>query len=313
LNDPLSEYVPELKKDPLRSQIRIRDLLFHQSGLDDVDFYKAKEGAVDGWKKAYYEYPDQRFEYALFQVPLVFQPGTREQYSGAGYYALAYALTKALQGAPESDINTLVAKRIMEPLEIPARDWSLSYGTSYNVKGLKLFAIGSGAEMTPRAVARVGELVLERGQWHGRRIFDARLLDDILGRGQTGDPKDVSNHHGFILNRSGRYKSLPRESFFGMGGGHNIVLVVPSLDLVVVRTGESLADPGEEFNAAMERHFFGPIIGSIVGAGSRSAKRAMKQNSESHNLLVRCQNCLARKNAFANPVNLRERSVDRSF
>jgi CubicO group peptidase (beta-lactamase class C family) len=272
LDDRLSQYVPELEKDPLRSQIRIRDLLFHQSGLDDVDFFQAERGDVDGWKKAYYENPEKRFEYALFRVPMIFHPGTREQYSGVGYYALAYALTRALQGAPETDINSLVAKRIMGPLGIPDRDWSLSYGTSYNVNGLKLFAIGSGAEMSPRAVARIGELVLDRGEWHGRRIFDARWLDDVLGRGNIGDPKDVSNHHGFILNRSGRYKSLPRDGFFGLGAGHNIVLVVPSLDLVVVRNGESLADPGEEFNAAMERHFFQPIIGSIVGAGSRSAK-----------------------------------------
>jgi len=49
-------------------------------------------------------------------------------------------------------------------------------------------------------------------------------------------------------------------------------LVVRSLDLGVVRTGESLADPGEEFDAAMERHFFRPVIESIVGPGSRSGK-----------------------------------------
>ena len=145
LDDRLSQYVSGLENDPLRSQIRIRDLLFHQSGLDDVDFNEAKQGHLDGWKKAYYEYPNKRFEYALFQVPVLFQPGTQERYSGPGYYALAYALTRALQGAPETDINTLVAKRIMEPLGIPKRDWSLSYGTSYNVNGLKLFAIGSGA------------------------------------------------------------------------------------------------------------------------------------------------------------------------
>jgi len=272
LDDRLSQYVPALEKDPLRSQIRIRDLLFHQSGLDDVDFAQAEQGHVDAWKADYYKHPDKRFEYALFQAPMLFRPGTREQYSGVGYYALAYALTKALQGAPEADINILFAKRIMEPLGIPQRDWLLSYGKSYNVSGLKLFAIGSGAEMTPRAAARVGELILERGEWHGRRIFDAGLLDAVLGRDNTDDPKDVSNSHGFALNRNGQFKSLPRDSVFAACSGPNIILVVPSLDLVVVRNGESLADPGEEFDAALERHFFRPIIESIVGPGSRSGK-----------------------------------------
>ncbi|MBI3596658.1 MAG: serine hydrolase [Nitrospirae bacterium] len=272
LDDPLSKYAPELKNDPLRSQIRIRDLLFHQSGLDDVDFNQAKQGKVDGWKKAYYEHREKRFEYALFQVPMLFQPGTRGQYSGIGYYALAYAVTKALQGAPESDIKTLFSKRIMEPLGIPKTDWSLSYGESYEFAGLKLYAFGSGADLSARAVARIGELVLERGQWHGQRIFDARWLDDVLGRVEIGDPKHVSNHHGFILNRNGRYASLPLDAFFGEGGSHNVVLVVPSLDLVVVRNGESLADPGEGYEDALEIHLFRPIIESIVGAGSRPAR-----------------------------------------
>jgi CubicO group peptidase (beta-lactamase class C family) len=203
---------------------------------------------------------------------MIFQPGTRGQYSGIGYYALAYAVTKALQGAPESDIKTLYSKRIMAPLGIPKKDWSLSYGESYEFAGLKLYAMGSGADMSARAVARVGELVLERGDWHGQRIFDAHALDDVLGRVESGDPKHVSNHHGFILNRNGRYPSLPLDAFFGEGGGHNIALVVPSLDLVVVRNGESLADPGEGYEDAMENHLFRPILESIVGPGSRPVK-----------------------------------------
>jgi hypothetical protein len=48
--------------------------------------------------------------------------------------------------------------------------------------------------------------------------------------------------------------------------------VVPSLDLVVVRNGESLADPGEGYEDAMENHLFRPILESIVGPGSRPVK-----------------------------------------
>ncbi|MBE7501773.1 MAG: hypothetical protein HS113_16005 [Verrucomicrobiales bacterium] len=41
-------------------------------------------------------------------------------------------------------------------------------------------------------------------------------------------------------NQEGDCEALPRDAFFGSGAGHQILLVVPSLDLVVVRFGSLL-------------------------------------------------------------------------
>jgi hypothetical protein len=43
------------------------------------------------------------------------------------------------------------------------------------------------------------------------------------------------------------------------------LLVVPSLNLVVVRNGEQL-DPKESFDAGLEKHLVGPLMDCFVGS-----------------------------------------------
>jgi CubicO group peptidase (beta-lactamase class C family) len=123
LDDPLWKYYPELKNDLKRSKIRIKDLAYHTSGIENVSFGDGNNGKLNGWKKAYYENRAERFMFSLKTAPITFIPGTEEGYSGVGYYALAYALTKSLQGSPENDFKTILRDRIMKPLNIPDACW----------------------------------------------------------------------------------------------------------------------------------------------------------------------------------------------
>src|SRR5262249_34556567 len=158
--DPAWKYIPAWRTDSVRSRIRIRDLASHQSGLDDVDFTLAGEHRLEPWQQDYWEHPGERFHMAIDKAPFVYPPGTRFSYSGVGFYALACALAVSLQSAPQHDVRTLLRERIMQPVGIPDEDWRLSYGASYQVDGMTLYAIGSGARYTARAVARMGELML---------------------------------------------------------------------------------------------------------------------------------------------------------
>ena len=50
---------------------------------------------------------------------------------------------------------------------------------------------------------------------------------------------------GFWTNAAGRYPYLPEDAYWGAGAGDQVLLVVPSLNLIVVRNGETLATPDE--------------------------------------------------------------------
>ena len=110
---------------PYTTLFRSQDLAFHTAGIDDVDFFKGMKGTLTGWKKEYYDNESQRFKFAVERVPMLFEPGTKEKYSGIGYYALAYAVTKSLQGSPYTSIYDLFRRRITEPLGLPTISWSI--------------------------------------------------------------------------------------------------------------------------------------------------------------------------------------------
>ncbi len=58
----------------------------------------------------------------MHQAPLLFEPGTDYAYSNPGMAALAYAVTAALEDAPQADIRALLKARIMYPLGVPGPD-----------------------------------------------------------------------------------------------------------------------------------------------------------------------------------------------
>ena len=58
---------------------------------------------------------------------------------------------------------------------------------------------------------------------------------------------------------------VPRDAFCGSGAGNQVLLVVPSLDLIVVRNGSTLGDQanGEGFWRGLERYLFDPVMSAV--------------------------------------------------
>jgi hypothetical protein len=60
--------------------------------------------------------------------------------------------------------------------------------------------------------------------------------------------------------------SMAKDAFWGSGAGHQILLVVPSLNLIAVRNGENLATAGAEpiqYHNPVRRYLFGPLAEAI--------------------------------------------------
>ncbi len=145
----------------------------------------------------------------------------------------------------------------MRPIGIRDQDWSAGYGQTFVVDGLPLIGSWGGGSFTARATARVGQLMLHEGLRQ-----DCRLLSTDAVRAVT---RDVGTPHnggiGWWSNNDGTMAKLPRDAYWGAGAGHQVVLVVPSLQLIAVRNGQAL---GADFNSAMEQQFFNPLMECIV-------------------------------------------------
>ncbi len=226
---------------------------------------KFRDDVTPEWKHNYYKIREVRFSMALNDVPVIIDPGTRYSYSGVGYYALAYAIAKSLQDAPEPDIFTLLETRIIEPLGIPDEAWRLSYGEHYEMDGLKLYAAGSGTRYTSRAVATMGQFILNNGEWNGRQLIRPEVIKEFLAHDSSGEePSTLVASIGWKTNVDGRFASLPSDAIWGHGTGDQILLIVPSLDLVLVRLGGSLADDPVSNDSAstqeLEEYLFSPLM-----------------------------------------------------
>lgn len=261
LDDKAAKFIPQWKDDPLKSQITIRHLGSHTSGLEDAEADKLPHEQLTGWKGDFWKQhapPDDPFTISRDRVPLLFNPGAKMQYSNPGIAMLSYAVTAALKDAPQKDMRTLLRERIMRLIGVPDEEWSVGYGKTFTVDGLPIVASWGGGGYTARAVARVARLMLRKGNWDGKQL----LSEDAVRLVTTDAGTPGHGGMGWWSNNEGKYPKLPRDAFWGAGAGHQVVLVVPSLNLIAVRNGEAFS-PVPDYDNALNIHFFEPLMDAI--------------------------------------------------
>jgi D-alanyl-D-alanine carboxypeptidase len=106
LSDRLARYLPGVVPEGRR--IRIRDLLQHQSGLDDPsDAEVAKAERIASWT------PLQSLR-LVASKPLLFSPGTQWRYSNENYIALGLIVEKVTAHSYGDELK----QRILQPLHL---------------------------------------------------------------------------------------------------------------------------------------------------------------------------------------------------
>jgi CubicO group peptidase (beta-lactamase class C family) len=274
-NDPAAKFIPQWGNDPRKSRITIRQLGSHTSGIEDAEADNLPHEKLTGWKGDFWKRlnpPRDPFTLARDVAPVLFDPGAKMQYSNPGIAMLTYAVTASLRDSPHKDIRTLLRERVMRPIGVPDDEWSVGYGQTSLVDGLPLVGSWGGGSYTARAVARVGRLMLREGDWDDRQLISRDAVRQVTH--DAGTPGNCGI--GWWSNNGGVYVKLPKDAFWGSGAGHQIVLVVPSLNLIVVRNGELLAPAASEpsqYHEPVRRFLFDPLIDAVT-ATTESPERA---------------------------------------
>jgi len=258
-DDLASKYITGWSADPLKSKITIRELATHTSGISDAEQDGIAHDKLAGWKGDFWKRAPDPFSIAVRQAPVLFEPGTQYAYSNPGMAALSYAIAASLKGG---DIRTLLKDRVFDPLGLSERHWSLGYNQAYEVDGLKLYANWGGAAFTARAAARIGQLMMLQGQWNRRELIRRDVVRRVLtDQGMTRPPRSATDPApasglAWYTNADSIWPAAPRDTFAGAGAQHQVIVVAPSLDLIVVRNGDALADTSAGF--------WGPVYELIV-------------------------------------------------
>ncbi|WP_298504873.1 serine hydrolase [uncultured Maribacter sp.] len=95
--------------------------------------------------------------------------------------------------------------------------------------------VGSSyAWATTRDWAKFGTLYLNKGNWNGEQLFSPQWIDYITK--PTAESNGVYGAH-FWLNAGGKFPDAPRDMYSANGFQGQRVFIIPSKDLVIVRTG----------------------------------------------------------------------------
>ena len=121
---------------------------------------------LTGWKGDFWKRlppPHDPFTLARDRAPVLDVPARGSGTATPAWRCSATASRRASGARDDTDLRSLLKRRIMGPLGVPDAEWSVGYGTTTTVDGLPLVATWGGGSYSPNAVARVGRLLLHRG------------------------------------------------------------------------------------------------------------------------------------------------------
>jgi CubicO group peptidase (beta-lactamase class C family) len=235
LDDPVADTITEWKGDPRKSWIVIRELLSQTDGIEAASRLQR---------------PSIRDRNAMaIQLPVIAEPGRAFIYGPSHVQIFSELLRRKLK---ERSVIGYFEARVANRLGLSRLNYKK------DARGNPLPA--TGFELTAREWARLGELVLGQGSYHGRQIVPAAVLREAF----SGSSANPSYGLTFWLNQQapgGREadmermldlpwqsaewtnvcicKDAPPDMVVALGSGYQRLFVIPSLKAIIVRQGSN--------------------------------------------------------------------------
>ena len=233
LDDRVADTITEWRNDPRKSQVTIRQLLNFTDGVEPAP-HLHRESIWD------------RNAVAI-RLSSVAEPGTAFTYGPSHLQIFSELLRRKLNGRK---IFSYLDQHVLGPLGLSGLDYKK------DARGNPLLA--TGFELSARQWARLGELVLDHGNYDGRQVLPEALLREAF----TGSGINSSYGLTFWVNRvapiAGEIdienmlvlpwqreswndicicRAAPRDMVVALGSGYQRLFIVPSMNLLIVRQG----------------------------------------------------------------------------
>jgi CubicO group peptidase (beta-lactamase class C family) len=232
LEQPVSDFLPAYKEGP-GARLRLVDVLSMKSGMswDDPEVYNQVFAKTT---RLYFGRDVKGF---VSEQPIVEEPGQRFHYNSANTVIAAMVIEKATG----KRLSEYLSEKLWIPLGMEQdAQWMLDREGGAE---LSFCCIAASA----RDYARLGQLVLQKGQWQGRQLVPADFIETAL--------TPVAPNYGYTFRMD--YAHSPKISLFrGIRG--QLIIMVPEHDLVIVKVGNGTlpADPARPLRSAPETYIF---------------------------------------------------------
>jgi CubicO group peptidase (beta-lactamase class C family) len=204
-------------------------------------------------------------------LPLEHSPGTYWTYNNPAYRLLF----SIIEEATGQSLATVSTQKLFQPLGMDA-EWNIRTPTFGNQTFLNYQSINA----TALSAARFGLLALRSGLWNGTQIAPAAFIAE-----STNTSQDINPSYGFlwwhnrgasaggqqlpfdgVLREGPYFPDAPPDLFAAIGKDDQIIAVIPSLDLVIVRQGSALGASSEAIGQE-QNILFGKIAKAFAYPG----------------------------------------------
>jgi len=239
LDQPVADFVTEWRGDPRRSRILVRHLLDMRSGFLPQG---PATTAEDMLNRAYLH--PRHEDIIIRDYPVVDEPGSRYEYNNATSEMVAVLIERATGVRYGEWLSREVLKRIGSP---GGTIWvNRPGGTAHS---------GCCLMLPPEAWLRLGVLLLQDGVWEGRRLLPEGYVQAMR------TPTAENPYYGLGVYVAGRYIArrgfanpardtearrvlhsepyLADDLFLFDGNSNQVVFIIPSRRLVVLRIGDN--------------------------------------------------------------------------
>lgn len=233
VNQSVFDYLPghqSFKKEG-KEKITIEHLLTMTSGLEWEEWKTSLSNKKNDIVGIWFQEKDP-LTYIL-EKPLIKEPGTTFNYSGGNTILLG----EIIRNATKMDLEKFASHYLFKPLGIDSTDWSLRYKNG-------VIEAGGGLEITPRDLAKIGLLCLNKGIFNGRQVISEQWIATSTTRYSKNTnifiPGHFSGGHGYAYswwlksyNKAGKAINM----YHAVGWGGQELIIIPEMNSVVVFTG----------------------------------------------------------------------------
>lgn len=229
LDQPVVELVPELAGAG-REALTFRNIMAMESGLDQSRDLDAEDTRLERTQLE-----------AVLARSVKFPPFERYHYNNAAYRLLFTALERATG----MTLHEWTRRELFAPLGMNGAYWVELWA------GERFLGYQS-IRMRPRDLAKAGLIMLDKGRWAGKPYLSSEYIETLATAGSTA--ANPSYGLFWFLNRGDHYRDYyvpdridrkllpgtPDDAICNYGSGGQLLVAVPSLEIVWVRTGRTI-------------------------------------------------------------------------
>jgi CubicO group peptidase (beta-lactamase class C family) len=226
VNDKVVSFFPEGLPDtvkPFLAELTVKDLLMMSAGMEPDPTSVIPFTSTD-WTKAF------------LSTPIVHEPGTKFLYNTMATFMLS-AIVQKVTGQREIEY---LKPRLFEPLGITGEDWEV------NKQGINTG--GWGLRLRTEDMAKMGQLYLQKGMWHGKQVLPAAWINEATSFkiDQAPDaPQSKKDSSEWMQGYCYQFWRCRHNAFRADGAFGQYIIVMPDQDAVIAVTCETPDMQGE--------------------------------------------------------------------